>query len=44
MWDIDLSDTDLDFLDADIPVNILSKRLEDILKTCLEDVFKTSSV
>ena len=40
MWDIDLPDTDLDFLDTDIP----SKHfvcLQDVLKTCLEGVLKT---
>ena len=41
MWDIDLLDTDLDFLDTDIP----SKHfvcLQDVLKTCLEDVFNVT--
>ena len=39
MWDVDLSDTDLDLLDKDIP----SKHfvcLQDVFKTCLPDVFK----
>ena len=42
MWDIDLWDRDLDFLDTDIS----SKHfvyLQDVFKTCLQDVFKTSS-
>ena len=34
MWDVDLSDTDLDLLDKDIP----SKHF-----VCLQDVFKMSS-
>ena len=42
MWDVDLSDTDLDLLDKDIP----SKHfvcLQDVFKTCLQDAFNTSS-
>ena len=42
--DIDLSDTDLDFINKDISIKHRSKRLEDVLKTCLEDVLKSSSV
>ena len=53
MWDVDLSDTDLDLLDKDIPskhfvclqdVFKMSSRhvcLQDAFKTCLQDVFKT---
>ena len=39
MWDVDLSDTDLDLLDKDIP----SKHfvcLQDVFKTCLQDVLE----
>ena len=42
MWDIDLSDTDLDFLDTDIPSKH-SVCLQDVSKTSSRDVFKTSS-
>ena len=40
MRDVDLSDTDLDLLDKDIP----SKHyvgLQDVFKTCLQNVFKS---
>ena len=42
MWDIDLSDTDLDLLDKDIPGNYFLC-LQDVSKTCSRHVFKTSS-
>ena len=49
MWDADLLDTDLDFLDTDIPskhfvcLQDVSKTcLEDVVKTCLEDVFNVT--
>ena len=41
LWDIDLLDRDLDFLDTNIP----SKHfvcLQDVSNTYLEDVFKTN--
>ena len=48
MWDIDLSDTDLVFLDTDIPgkhfvclQDVLKTYIEDVLKIYLEDVLKT---
>ena len=47
MWDIDLSDTDLDFLDTDIPsktfqVNVLKTSCRHLLKTSWKHVLKTS--
>ena len=41
-WDIDLSDTDLDLLDKDIPNNHFVCLL-DVFKTSARHVFKTSS-
>ena len=48
MWDIDWSDTDLVFLDTDIPgkhfvclQDVLKTYTEDVLKIYLEDVLKT---
>ena len=43
LWDIDLLDTDLDILNTDILSKhffLSLRRLEDISKTCLDDVFK----
>ena len=42
MWDIDLSDTDLDLLDKDIPSKYFVC-LQDVLKTSSRHAFNTSS-
>ena len=47
LLEIELSDTDLNLLDGNIdsfPVKIIwsPRRLEDILKTCLQDVFSVT--
>ena len=50
MRDVDLSDTDLDLLDKDIPSkhyvglqDVFKTCLQNVFKSCLQDVLKTSS-
>ena len=40
LWNIDLLDTHLDLLDADIPSKYFVS-LHNVFKTCLQDIFKT---
>ena len=42
LWDVDLLDTDLDLLDTNIP-NQNFAFLQDVSKTCLQDILKCSN-
>ena len=42
LWDVDLLDTDLDLLDTNIP-NQNFAFLQDVFKTCLQDILKCSN-